>query len=507
MILDDRQSIVKDLDQTIEVDLDISKVDEPVIDIDEEEKRFDAFDEPDEITKEIEKDSKYEALESKLNREQERYNALCSSMETFKEDYEIIKAKFTKLEADKEAVDLQKNTLTFKLQGYLDQVQEKDDIIMHQEHKIQTKDKEIDEFKKSNIKLNSQLKALEEKEYSDLKTQPATEATSESSIKLQHKILNLEKKMKFNEEVIRKIKKLPGLSPEMLEIIEVGDKEVVDFDNNELQKQESRIKHALLNREDFSDIEISSDSLYLSESEVEQLVSNQKMIHQRIEEELENKRKMRTEIQDLKEKLNETLEKVNPDIQEITTCLVEERVEEMKRTFDDERERLMLDLSNRVQKVCDLELELDMMRDEYKRLEKSLTGEDQTLKVQCQQLQRQLDQMNIMYHSAIQDNSVIKVDVQLYEKKLKTRESRIVTLEKSFRTLTEQNNKMKAYLKRIRENIEEVSLKKLESNNLTNIPSNGRVVKKIKAGGTLPQPTNYRNRIVEKVIGNPFEKR
>ena len=115
--------------------------------------------------------------------------------------------------------------------------------------------------------------------------------------------------------------------------------------------------------------------------------------------------------------------------------------------------------------------------------------------------------MNIMYHSAIQDNSVIKVDVQLYEKKLKTRESRIVTLEKSFRTLTEQNNKMKAYLKRIRENIEEVSLKKLESNNLTNIPSNGRVVKKIKAGGTLPQPTNYRNRIVEKVIGNPFEKR
>ena len=154
-----------------------------------------------------------------------------------------------------------------------------------------------------------------------------------------------------------------------------------------------------------------------------------------------------------------------------------------------------------------MELELDMMRDEYKRLEKSLTGEDQTLKVQCQQLQRQLDQMNIMYHSAIQDNSVIKVDVQLYEKKLKTRESRIVTLEKSFRTLTEQNNKMKAYLKRIRENIEEVSLKKLESNNLTNIPSNGRVVKKIKAGGTLPQPTNYRNRIVEKVIGNPFEKR
>ena len=319
MILDDRQSIVKDLDQTIEVDLDISKVDEPVIDIDEEEKRFDAFDEPDEITKEIEKDSKYEALESKLNREQERYNALCSSMETFKEDYEIIKAKFTKLEADKEAVDLQKNTLTFKLQGYLDQVQEKDDIIMHQEHKIQTKDKEIDEFKKSNIKLNSQLKALEEKEYSDLKTQPATEATSESSIKLQHKILNLEKKMKFNEEVIRKIKKLPGLSPEMLEIIEVGDKEAVDFDNNELQKQESRIKHALLNREDFSDIEVSTDSLYLSESEVEQLVSNQKMIHQRIEEELENKRKMRTEIQDLKEKLNETLEKVNPDIQEITT--------------------------------------------------------------------------------------------------------------------------------------------------------------------------------------------
>lgn len=153
-------------------------------------------------------------------------------------------------------------------------------------------------------------------------------------------------------------------------------------------------------------------------------------------------------------------------------------------------------------------MEIDLLRDEYRKLERSLSVDDYSLKNQLSQLQRQVEQMNLMYHNALSENNVLKVDVQLYEKKLKTRETRIATLEKSFKTLTEQNNIMKAYLKRIQSQMKEVSLNSMESHNMSGIPSNGRIVKKIKAGGGSSKPESkipgHRNRVVEKVIGNPF---
>ena len=229
------------------------------------------------------------------------------------------------------------------------------------------------------------------------------------------------------------------------------------------------------------------------------------MIHERIEAELAQKRKMREEMEELRIKLSETLEQANPDIKKITTALVEEKVREMKESYDHERERLLLDLGNRVQKVWDLEMELDMMRDEYKRLERSLTREDMSFKNQITYYERQIEQMNLLYANALSDSQALKVDVQLYEKKLKTRESKISTLEKSYKTLAEQNNIMKTYLKGLQEKMIEINEHQLESHNLTGIASSGKIVKKIIPGAksNIPQP-GYRNKIIQKVIGDPF---
>lgn len=434
-------------------------------------------------------------------------------MATLKEDFEILKAKSTKLEAEKEDFELQKNSLTFKLQGYIDQNEEKDEIIKHMEIKLETKTKELEEFKKATTKLNAKLKNYEEAEVGPkgaLKEEAKEKKRSDkSSVKLQKEILVLQHKLKLKDEILDKLRSTDNLTEDAKNLFDVNQRQLEEIEEKERKSKESRIKQALLNNQDLSDIDVSNDSFYMSESDVEQLVSNQKMIHERIEDELAQKRKMREEIEDLKTKLTLALEDVNPDIQEITTALVEDRVQEMKKSFDRERERLLSDLSNRVQKVCDLEMELDMLRDEYRRLEKSLSTDDHSLKLQITQYQRQLEQTNLMYHNALSDNHVLKVDVQLFEKKLKTREARIATLEKSFRTLTEQNNTMKTYLKRLKTQMMEVSVNTLDSHNMSGIPSNGRIVKKIKAGSSTKGQEGaatggYKNRIVQKVIGDPF---
>lgn len=453
-------------------------------------------------------------LEDHLDREKERYNAQCDAMATLKEDFDILNSKFNVVDSEKESLENEKNSLILKLQGHLDQNEENEEIIKHMEIKIQSKIDELADFKKSNAKLNAKLKNFEgvskgskNAEKEEKKIEDEQFVSSESNIKLQKQILILQHKLKLNNEFINKIKRSETLTEASQNLLALNERQLEEIEEKEAKSKQSRIKKMLLNNEDLSDIEATDDSFYLSESEVGKLISNQKMIHQRIEDELASKRKIREEMEDLKVALNVALQEINPDIQSITTALVEDRVQEMKSTFDRERENLLSDLGNRVQKVCELELELDLIRDEYRRLENSMNGDDYSLKNQVSQLQRQMEQINLMYHNSLSEKNVLKVDVQLFEKKLKTREKKIGTLEKSMKTLTEQNNTMKTYLKRIKSQMMVASTSSLDSHNMSGIASNGKIVKKIKAGTQKSdeKPANYRNKVVEKVIGNPFD--
>lgn len=65
-----------------------------------------------------------------------------------------------------------------------------------------------------------------------------------------------------------------------------------------------------------------------------------------------------------------------PNIEEITQKIVKEKLDEEKRRFDYEREQMIRDLQNRVEKVLKLEMELDEVKDAYRALESSLSRDE-----------------------------------------------------------------------------------------------------------------------------------
>ena len=62
-----------------------------------------------------------------------------------------------------------------------------------------------------------------------------------------------------------------------------------------------------------------------------------------------------------------------PNIEEITQKIVKEKLEEQAKKFEWEKERMIQDLQNRVEKVLRLEMELDEVKDAYRQLESSLS--------------------------------------------------------------------------------------------------------------------------------------
>ena len=118
-------------------------------------------------------------------------------------------------------------------------------------------------------------------------------------------------------------------------------------------------------------------------------------------------------------------------LEEMAEQLAKERVKQVSNKYEHEREQTVRDLQNRVEKVLQLEMELDEVKDAYRSLESNLSREDQQYKQQAQKLQKNLDQMNAMYQQVIQEKSTMKIDLSLAEKKAIRKDERIVLLEKT----------------------------------------------------------------------------
>ena len=66
-------------------------------------------------------------------------------------------------------------------------------------------------------------------------------------------------------------------------------------------------------------------------------------------------------------------------------------MEEERKKFAYEREQLIKDLQNRVEKVLALEMENDEVKDAYRLLESTLSRDEQQYKNRAQKLERSLD--------------------------------------------------------------------------------------------------------------------
>jgi kinesin family protein 5 len=96
------------------------------------------------------------------------------------------------------------------------------------------------------------------------------------------------------------------------------------------------------------------------------------------------------------------------------------------------RNQLEKDLHNRIDKVIKLELQLEEVKDAYKSLEHSISRDDLKFKQKAQNLEKNLEQIHQMYQNVTSEKSILKVDLQVAERKLSRKEEKIQQLEKSF---------------------------------------------------------------------------
>lgn len=164
--------------------------------------------------------------------------------------------------------------------------------------------------------------------------------------------------------------------------------------------------------------------------------------------------------------------------------------------FDGMKKSLMRDLQNRCEKVIELEISLDETREQYNNVLRNSNSKAQQRKMEF--LTRNLDQLTNVQKQLVEQNSILKKDVAIAERKLLARNERISALENMLieaqEKLNTQNSKFELQLNAVRERLNQARAHqdKLPGGNNPGISGGlvfGRIAKPLRGSGGLV-PTN-----------------
>ncbi|KAL8747204.1 MAG: hypothetical protein Q9190_000870, partial [Brigantiaea leucoxantha] len=181
--------------------------------------------------------------------------------------------------------------------------------------------------------------------------------------------------------------------------------------------------------------------------------------------------------------------------------------------FDVMKKSLMRDLQNRCERVVELEMSLDETREQYNNVLRSSNSKAQQKKMAF--LERNLEQLTQVQRQLVEQNSSLKKEVAIAERKLMARNERILSLEAllgdSQEKLTAANHRFEAQLSAVKERLESAKISNQRAgvshfvsppNNNNNMMSNGftliggagsRIAKPLRGGGSTTLSEHHMN--------------
>ncbi|KAL1728739.1 putative kinesin-1 [Schizophyllum commune] len=202
---------------------------------------------------------------------------------------------------------------------------------------------------------------------------------------------------------------------------------------------------------------------------------------------------------------NESLKSVNEELKRafaVTSAGIEggknlaESAQDLERTrkainvqlaeFDGVKKSLMRDLQNRCEKVVELEIQLDEIKEQYNNVIRNSNSKAQQKKMAF--LERNLEQLTLVQKQLVDQNSTLKKEAGIAERKLLARNERIQNLEALLqdadRRLSVQNQKFEAQLQAVKERLDQARAQKAAASSPLNF---GRIAKPLRGG----RPTEH----------------
>ncbi|KAI9867605.1 MAG: Kinesin heavy chain [Trichoglossum hirsutum] len=205
-----------------------------------------------------------------------------------------------------------------------------------------------------------------------------------------------------------------------------------------------------LGEADIGEVKARLEKAHMSKREV-QVEMVQDLKEEMVRKSEENE-KLKTAVEDLQRRLKAGGTQMNGAVGLANGKTVQQQIAE----FDVMKKSLMRDLQNRCERVVELEISLDEVREQYNNVLRSSNNRAQQKKMAF--LERNLEQLTHVQRQLVEQNSSLKKEVAIAERKLIARNERIQSLESllhdSQEKLIQANHRFEVQLAAVKERLE-----------------------------------------------------
>jgi kinesin family member 5 len=215
------------------------------------------------------------------------------------------------------------------------------------------------------------------------------------NVSIKEKFSEAEKIIKEKDNLIEKL----TLTKEALEKeIFIANTKIIELENKACEKNNQNQTNAKLKHE---------KNVVSPVDDLKDLLKKEKEAHAATQKEL----------QSLRVNLNELINKKYPEVK-VQELAHDEILRKERDKWIEERKSLMREMQIRVERIIELEIFLDNSKESYKNLESYMSEGERALKRKTDTLERNLEQLTLMYHQLITQKSQLQVEKQLADKKL-----------------------------------------------------------------------------------------
>lgn len=170
--------------------------------------------------------------------------------------------------------------------------------------------------------------------------------------------------------------------------------------------------------------------------------------------------KLKENVTALQKTINEILtikpsETKNHDSTSLQMMIEKEKAyfEKERKSWETEKASIMRDLENRCNRVIELEINLDIAKDSYRNLEKTIGKTEQSLIMSIQRKDNYLSKLTTDLQRELIIKQKIENDCQFYEKRLKDQEEKMKILEIECEEMRKKETRLEFKLKNVEEEV------------------------------------------------------
>ncbi len=203
-----------------------------------------------------------------------------------------------------------------------------------------------------------------------------------------------------------------------------------DGPSNRRRELEGRLAHIERDYQELLERNLSEADVEDVKGRLQRLYSNKQLemaedLKEEMAQEVEENIKLKTQIDDLQRRLKATGSTSMNDV--ATPAISGKTVQQQIAAFDVMKKSLMRDLQNRCERVVELEISLDEVREQYNNVLRSSNNRAQQKKMAF--LEHNLEKLTHVQRQLVEQNGSLKKEVAIAERKLIARNERIQSLE------------------------------------------------------------------------------